>query len=397
VATVIAVVAGCGSGASSRDTAIRGTTLTIYSSLPLHGDAGASGQDVVLGEKLALAEAAGRVGAYTVKYVSLDDTNPKTGRWDPGVIAGNSRTAAQDRTTVAYLGELDPGSSAISIPVLNEINVLQVSPGDTFGGLTESEDSSRGEPEKYYPTGERTFGRIVPSDEVQAAVLIRWMRDEGVRRVFLLTDTELSGPSLARRVQSMASEHGLAVAGSLSLIPRPDADRKAVQKVLAAHPDAVLYAGLGNPATAALLDGVAGAAPQLKIFTSSGVAASDMAGKLHAAAPRTYVVSPALGLAAYPPAARRFARAFRSRYGRAPGPYAVLGYEAMRVVLHAMAGAGKRANHPEAVIRAFFGTRDRRSVLGTYSIDPNGDTTLRGFGGYRVRRGSLAFDRALFP
>jgi branched-chain amino acid transport system substrate-binding protein len=394
---VIAAVAGCGSGGSSRDTAIRGTTLTIYSSLPLHGDAGASGQDVVLGEKLALADAQGRVGPYTVKYTSLDDTNPKTGRWDPGVIAGNSRTAAQDRTTIAYLGELDPGSSAISIPVTNEINVLQVSPGDTFGGLTGSEDSSRGEPEKYYPTGERTFGRIVPSDEVQAAVLVRWMRDEGVRRVFLLTDTELSGPSLARRVQRMAGDHGLTVAGSLSVTPKADADAKAVQKVQAAHPDAVLYAGLGNAATAAMLDDIAGAAPQVRFFATSGVAASDMATRLRAAAPRTYVVSPALALAALPLAGRRFARAFQSRYGRPPGPYAVLGYEAMSVVLDAMAAAGKRANHPQAVIRAFFQIRDRRSVLGTYSIDREGDTTLRRFGGYRVRRGTLVFDRALFP
>jgi branched-chain amino acid transport system substrate-binding protein len=391
------VVAGCGSGASSRDTAIRGTTLTIYSSMPLHGDAGKSGQDVVLGEKLALADAAGRVGPFTVKYTSLDDTNPKTGRWDPGIIAGNSRTAAQDRTTIAYLGELDPGSSAISIPVLNEIRVLQVSPADTFGGLTEATDSSRGEPEKYYPTGERNFGRIVPSDEVQAGVLLRWMRDEGVRRVFLLTDTELSGPSLARRLQAMASDRGIAVTGSLSLTPKPDADAKAVQKVLASQPDAVLYAGLGNAATAGLLDDVARAGPRLKIFTSSGVAASDMAGRLRAAAPRTYVVSPTLGISAYPPAARRFEQAFRSRYGRPPGPYAILGYEAMRVTLQAMAAAGKRANHPDAVIRAFFLTRDRHSVLGTYSIDRNGDTTLRRFGGYRVRRGNLAFDRALFP
>ena len=397
MATVFAVVAGCGSGASSRDTAIRGTTLTIYSSLPLHGDAGPSGQDVVLGEKLALAEAGGRVGPYTVRYTSLDDTNPKTGRWDPGVIAGNSRTATQDRTTIAYLGELDPGASAISIPVLNEVNVLQVSPGDTFGGLTEAEHSGRGEPEKYYPTGARTFGRIVPSDEVQAAVLLRWMRDEGVRRVFLLTDTELSGPSLARRVQAMAHDRGIDVTGSLSLTPKSDADAKAAQKVLAFRPDAVLYAGLGNAATATLLDDVAAAGPNLKIFMSSGAAASDMPGRLRAAAPRTYVVSPALGIAAYPPAARRFARAFQSRYGRPPGPYAILGYEAMRVTLRAMAVAGRRANHPEAVIRAFFRTRDRRSVLGTYSIDPNGDTTLRRYGGYRVRHGALAFDRALFP
>jgi hypothetical protein len=41
------------------------------------------------------------------------------------------------------------------------------------------------------------------------------------------------------------------------------------------------------------------------------------------------------------------------------------------------------------VIAALFSIRDRQSVLGTYSIDPFGDTTLRSFGIYRISRGRL--------
>jgi branched-chain amino acid transport system substrate-binding protein len=44
-----------------------------------------------------------------------------------------------------------------------------------------------------------------------------------------------------------------------------------------------------------------------------------------------------------------------------------------------------------AVTRAIFSTRERRSVLGTYSITHRGDTTLDSYGVYRVRAGRLVF------
>jgi branched-chain amino acid transport system substrate-binding protein len=44
---------------------------------------------------------------------------------------------------------------------------------------------------------------------------------------------------------------------------------------------------------------------------------------------------------------------------------------------------------------AFFTIKNRHSVLGTYSIDANGDTTLANEGGYRVRNGKQVFDTVL--
>jgi branched-chain amino acid transport system substrate-binding protein len=48
-----------------------------------------------------------------------------------------------------------------------------------------------------------------------------------------------------------------------------------------------------------------------------------------------------------------------------------------------------------AVLRALFSTRERESVLGTYSIDRDGDTTLRVFGAYGVSDGRLRFLRTI--
>jgi branched-chain amino acid transport system substrate-binding protein len=67
------------------------------------------------------------------------------------------------------------------------------------------------------------------------------------------------------------------------------------------------------------------------------------------------------------------------------------GYEAMRLALDA-AASGTR----EGAIDAVFATRDRDSVLGRYSIDGKGDTTLSTYGVYRIAPGgALVFDHAV--
>src|SRR5918998_3364615 len=131
-------------------------------------------------------EAGGRAGDFRVSYVSLDSADPKTGRWDPGRVADNARTAVEDLQTIAYLGELEAGASAVSVPILNEGGMLQVSPGDTFAGLTEA--GLPGEPEKYYPSGRRTFARMVPDDDEQVDRLVALLRRRGVRRLWVADD-----------------------------------------------------------------------------------------------------------------------------------------------------------------------------------------------------------------
>ena len=100
------------------------------------------------------------------------------------------------------------------------------------------------------------------------------------------------------------------------------------------------------------------------------------------------LTSAALDPAQLPPAGREFSAAFEQAYGRAPGRYAAYGYEAMALILDSI----DRASDPfdrSAVIDAFFETSDRESILGTYSIDEVGDTTLDRMTGYELDRGRL--------
>jgi branched-chain amino acid transport system substrate-binding protein len=116
---------------------------------------------------------------------------------------------------------------------------------------------------------------------------------------------------------------------------------------------------------------------------------------LRALASPALVTSAAQDPSQLPPSGQRFLRAFRDRYHRAPGRYAAYGYEAMAVVLDSIRRAGDSGDDRDSVVSAFFDTTHRHSILGTYSIDDVGDTTLNELAGYRVVNGRPLFTTAL--
>ena len=96
------LASGCGS--SDRDDVARGSTLTIYTSLPRHGLLARDADAVAAGERLALADAHGRAGARRLRLVELDDSDPqKAGIWDPSAVERNAKQAANDPSTIAYI------------------------------------------------------------------------------------------------------------------------------------------------------------------------------------------------------------------------------------------------------------------------------------------------------
>src|SRR5579859_2043603 len=165
-------VAACGSsGRSAGPAGVHasrdgGKVVDVYSSLPMHGPAAAQAAALADGMRLALAQAGDRAGAFTVKYTELDDSTGSAG-WDVRQTATDARIAAADPRAVLYIGEFDDGASEVSMPVLNEAGIPQLSPSNTYVGLTEGRSDSGSHP-PYAPTARRTYLRIVPTDSVQA-------------------------------------------------------------------------------------------------------------------------------------------------------------------------------------------------------------------------------------
>jgi len=67
----------------------------------------------------------------------------------------------------------------------------------------------------------------------------------------------------------------------------------------------------------------------------------------------------------------------------------------MQLVLNTIEAAGDKGNDKQAIIDGLFATKGRDSVLGTYDIDENGDTTLTDYGIYEVKAGELEFSETI--
>jgi branched-chain amino acid transport system substrate-binding protein len=397
LAAAATVLAGCGGVGVSGANEATGNQLAVYSSLPLQGPAAASSAEIVDGERLALAHAGGHVGKFKVGYVSLDDANPQSGKLDPEATSTNAKTAAQDTSTIAYLGELGSAATAVSLPLINAAGILQVSPSSPYVGLTSSLDAGQDEPERFYPSGKRSFGRLQPGDPGQADAQLQLMHDLGVHRLYVLDDQDPFALPLAEIVSAEAQRTGIALAAHDSILttaPTPAAYAGEAEKIARAHPGAVFFAGGVQTGTAALWRALHRADPKLLLLGTSALAEPAFTGALGAAGSQTYLTTPILPLADYPPPAARVLADYRRRFGGRPGPYALYGYEAMSVVLDAIRRAAERGNDRQTVIDRFFQTKDRHSVLGTYSVLESGETTLSRYGVDRVSDGRAVFYRA---
>jgi branched-chain amino acid transport system substrate-binding protein len=83
-------------------------------------------------------------------------------------------------------------------------------------------------------------------------------------------------------------------------------------------------------------------------------------------------------------------------FGFEGNAYALYGYEAMTVVLDAIRNSGARGDDRQTVIDRVLATKNRNSVLGRYSVEPSGETTLSHYGVDRVSSsGHLVFLRAI--
>lgn len=394
---------GCGARQPIPGDRIPGNELTVYLSVPLGGPSKVAGTSILSGAELALAQSGGLIGRYHIQLKQLDDAAPTSRGWDPGQTTDNARRAAQDPATVGYLGELNSGATAISLPILNRAGIPQISPASSAVGLTtDAEGVSPGEPGKYYPTGVRTFARVAPNDAVQAVVQAKLQREQGCTKTYVIDDGEVDGLDTASSFETAAKSAGPKVIGTESYNPRAADYTSFAAGIAASGADCVLLSAVTESNAVKVTQQVAAAVHGAKLFGSAGVAETTYTdpsegGIAQALDGRMLITAATLAPAAYPPAGQAFFKAYRQRYGN-PQPDAIYGYESMSLLLDALSRAtahGSQQVRRSNVVAAIFKTRNRHSVLGTYGIDARGDTTLKRYGVYRLQGGQLVFWKAI--
>ena len=210
----------------------------------------------------------------------------------------------------------------------------------------------------------------------------------------MITDHDVFNGEVAQILAQLGPGHGLRILGN-DTIGSSDSDLSgAVKRAVASGADAVLFAGASGSGALKVISQLYQQAPALKVFVPYATAQPALLQGLGHAASSLYVTTPALPVHLYTGQARDFARAYHQQFGTGPDPWAIYGYESMRLILDAIRDAGRNgADHRRD--HAAAGHPGPAFGNGTYSLDGNGDTTLRRFAGERVSHGVLVYDATL--
>jgi branched-chain amino acid transport system substrate-binding protein len=349
-------LAGCATSSNSTTTAVAtaGGDLSIYASVP------SQQSDMFEGEELALKQGT-LSGKFRLLLKPLTATTPKQ-------VTDNARTADNDKSTIAYIGESTPGYSDLSVPITNELGILQVSPADDAVELT---DGSPVLPESrkslFYPSESSfgyTFAAVVPSAAKEALALVAEMQALKVTKLYVTsqplpcTDADVSGC------------YGKAFAHLVST----DAAAKSITVQQTASGADGAFVGTNDPAYAAsTFDNLASSDPGVKLFGGPALDTPAFASALGSAAQGNTYISSA-GLLKLPAS---FTTPFKAAYGHPPSSQALFGYLAVSAVIDAIRQADGSGNSRNAVINDFFG-HTRQSPIGSFTITQSGDVNLPG-------------------
>ena len=164
---------------------------------PRQGSSKAQTDTIVNAINMALEEAGGKAGGYTIVYKDVDDSTAAAGKWDEATEIKNANDAVANDKLVAYIGTFNSGAAKLSIPILCTKGIVMISPANTNVGLTKAV-RSRGEPDVYYPDGcKKNYTRVVPADDLQGHAGALWASQLGANNVYVLDDTEVYGKGIA--------------------------------------------------------------------------------------------------------------------------------------------------------------------------------------------------------
>ena len=392
------LMVGCGGASGGGGDSGGGESIKIVSDLPLQGANRAQTTTMVNAIELAIEERDGEVAGLQIDYESLDDATAQAGQWDPAKCAENAQQAAQDEAVVGWIGPFNSGCAATQIPTLNEAGLAMVSPANTYIGLTKP-GGEPDEPDKYYPTGERNYARVIVADDKQGQAGAALMQEEGVESVYILDDKETYGKGLADQFQKAAEEQDIAVLGREGIDGSASNYRSLMNKVAQAEPDAVYFGGIiENNAAQLIKDKVGAGMPNDEVLFvgPDGIFVDEILSQAGDAAEGIYVTFGGLPESELSAEGQEFVETYEGQYDDQIQPYTAYAYEAANVMLDAIERAAEEAGgvpERQAVIDEVFATEDYEGVLGTWSFDEEGDTSLTELSVQTVEDGEFTLDR----
>ena len=373
----------------------------VAADMPLQGQQGAVGAQVAAATQLMMREHRFQAGRFPLGFQVCDATTAAQTAQGADRCQSNGRAYAADPSVIAVIGPFLSGCAAEQVPITNRAPhgpLAQVSPSNTFTGLTLPLASPLHPPfpQRNFPTGTRSYARVIAPDDAQGIVDAIEARRLGVKRAVVVDDAEAYGSYLAGVFRRVASRQGMRIVGSMHvpLFAPAAAGRRAAHDLLRTRPDGVYVAGYYSVSALAFIrEARRLLGPRLQFVVPDGYL-DELAGRLGPVAEGIAVTVPGRPVEALGPRGRAFADRLEAATGTRPSAFAIYGGAATELVLDAIARSdGTRAS----VVRALFHSHLRNSILGDYRITPTGDTSATDVAVYRIRNGRQRLDRVLTP
>ncbi len=352
----------------------------IASDLPLIG--GSRTQTIQMNKAIAylLDQQDWKAGDKKIAFQACNDATAQLAKWDPTKCSANAHAYAGNSSLIGVIGTFNSGCAAIEIPVLNQApggGLMLLSPANTYGCLTEP--CAGDEPEKYYPSGKRTYARVAPSDPNQGAVDAKFLQSKGVKTVYILNDKEAYGLGVAKNFKGAAEALGMKVLGFSAYDPKQPNFQATFTRIKGTNPDAVFIGGLIDENSGQLINdkvAVLGDNNKVKLMLPDGFTTDAAFQRSEGGTPNAngaYFTVAGVGIDKYKGAALKFIDGFKSQLGGKPvDPYAILGAQAGAVMLDAI---DKSDGSRSSVIDEVYKTKVEDGLIGNFELNENGDLT----------------------
>jgi branched-chain amino acid transport system substrate-binding protein len=307
---------------------------------------------------------------------------------------------------VAYLGTYNSGAAKVSMPITNEAGIVQISPANSYAGLTRAcETCEPGEPGIYRPSGELNYFRVAATDDVQGPAAASWAACLGVTKVFIIDDTQAYGAGIANEFERHALEIGLEVVGHTSLESADSDPRSALTQALAGGAELV-YGGFvldsGGPRVIQAMYDEGLFDDGIKFMGPDGILSPALVEQVGGAAileGNTFFTFPSLlPNLLTDDAGVRFYEDYVATFNAEPDPYSVYAYASMQVALAAIEAAAEDGEVTRTEVLEFVRSSEGfTGILGEFGFDENGDNTKAAFFGYEFSEGDFANPVSITP
>jgi len=355
--------------------------LIVASDLPLQGANRALTTEMNKAIAYMLGQQGWKAGKYTVGFQACDDSTAQKGSWDSSKCTSNANAYAQNTDVAGVIGTFNSGCAKLEIPIANRASkgpLGMVSPSNTYPGLTvKYAGSAPGEPNVYYPTGKRNYARVVWTDQFQGAADAIFAKTKmKLKSVYILTDKETYGNGIASIFKTKAAALGIKVKGTQGWDPNATSYESLANAVKSSGAQGVFLGGivcLNGGKVIKDLRAVLGA--KFPILMPDGFTPFSATGQTSGNTSNgAYISYPGIPVKSLKGAGAKFVAGFTKVNGKKlPDPYTAYAAQAAQVLLGAIAKSnGTRGD----VSSKLFNLKVTNGILGNFSINANGDTTL---------------------